>query len=102
MQERAERFPALRIIAVLHRILGWVIVAGGISALLGVLAGPVGPFLKLVGVMGIVVLFGLMALWAFAVAEFIRLAIAIEHNTYMARPDVAGRPGPLGLSGPEV
>lgn len=97
-----ERFPTLLTSAVLHRIMGWVIVAVGIVALLGVLTWPAGPFPKLVGVVGIVVFLGLSALWAFAIAERIYLAIAVERNTYMARPDVANRLGPPGLSGPEV
>lgn len=97
-----ERFPALRTIALLHRIMGWVIVAGGIVALLAVLVWLEGPFPRLAGVVGVGVLFGLSALWAFAAAELICLAIAVEHNTYMTRPDVASRPGRPRLSGSEV
>ena len=82
-----HRYPALRTIAGIFRILAWLIVIGG--ALIVVIATIVvadasGAGEAIVTAVGGVITVAIYAVLTLAVAELIRLALAIEENTRRA------------------
>ena len=90
------RYRSLRIIATLLTIVGWVvIVAGGIGVVVfGIYtASAVGGAQALLSVvLGALYVAG-FALYAFAGAAFIRLAVSVEANTRLTAEALARRPG---------
>jgi hypothetical protein len=93
-----QRWPALRTVATIFRVLAWLIVGlGGLAVLIGTIAvavsddGGIGEaLLTLVfGALGV----GFYALITFATAELITIGIAIEENTHRTADALAGGTG---------
>lgn len=87
-----ERFTALRSVSVIFKVLAWVVgVLGAIGALTSLfIAGA--PFAAKIGsFLGVAVVTALNVLFLYAVSELIMLFIAIEHNTYETRQELAKR-----------
>jgi amino acid transporter len=95
--EREERFGALRTIATILRIVaGLVVIGGTILAIIGGVSAFGEAFGSgLVALIGGLLMTAVTALVLLAYAEIIRLAIAVEHNTYRTAEAQAGRERPL-------
>ena len=93
-----QRWPALRTVATIFKVLAWLIVGlGGLAVLIGTIAvavsddGGIGEGLLtlVLGTLGV----GFYALITFAVAELITIGIAIEENTHRTAEELASRAG---------
>lgn len=97
--EHEERYRALRTIAMIIRILAFVVaIVGGLGVLIGAITtlgqgGGVGPALVIL-IAGLLYV-AVIALFLFAYAEIIRLIIAVEDNTRLTAEALAGRGGQL-------
>ena len=96
--ENGQRWPALRTVATIFRVLAWLIVGlGGLAVLIGAIAvavsddGGIGEGLLTLVFGGLGV--GFYALINFAAAELIAIGIAIEENTHRTAEGLAGRAG---------
>jgi len=95
---KGHRWPALRTVATIFKVLAWLIVGlGGLAVLIATIAvavsddGGIGKgLLTLVfGALGV----GFYALITFAAAELIAIGIAIEENTHRTAEELASRAG---------
>jgi len=74
-QTKQTKYPALRTISTLFKI------SAVITLILGVVVGSAFTFINEIIIFPIIILFGISALFQFAVAELIKVVVDIEYNT---------------------
>lgn len=88
-----ERFPILRIISSVFKVLAWVVgITGAIVAVASPFITALSPLAEFGNFLVILIGTALNVLILYGIAEFIMLGLAIEENTYQMREELAKRP----------